>query len=210
MPSHQQPNVIGLSIILTLRWQVQADDFQRLCLSHLHGIGKKKQKLQIGYGLRFTSFVGANKYYTTAPAEYTSTVQDVGTIFSETIEENIGTIATSTALSFSLNVALYIQYTLTPKIDVGCNIDVIGFSFGPSKSFNVISSVYDAGQEPVQRASPTTFNLLLTSDNDIGSLNSEFYVRYKFNSKISLRAGYAFLSASTKPIIHCLLTRAGL
>ncbi|HEX6224292.1 MAG TPA: hypothetical protein VFZ52_07775, partial [Chryseolinea sp.] len=36
-------------------------------------------------------------------------------------------------------------------------------------------------------------NLLLTSDNDIGSLNSEFYLRYKFNSKLSLRAGYAFV-----------------
>ena len=164
-----------------------------LSWSHLHGIGKKKQKLQIGYGLRFTSFVGANKYYTTAPAKYTSTVQGLGTIFSETIEENLDTITTATALTLSLNLALYIQYTLTPKIDVGCNIDVIGFSFGPSKSFNVISSVYDAGQEPVQRASPTAFNLLLTSDNDIGSLNSEFYARYKFNSKFSVRVGYAFL-----------------
>jgi hypothetical protein len=164
-----------------------------LSWSHLHGIGKKKQRLHIGYGLRFTNFIAANKYFTTAPAEYTSDVQGVGTIFSETIEENIDTITTATALTFSLNLALYIQYTLTPKIDVGCNIDVVGFSFGPSKSFNVISSVYDAGQEPVQRASPTAFNLLLTSDNDIGSLNSEFYARYKFNSKFSVRAGYAFL-----------------
>lgn len=164
-----------------------------LSWSHLHGIGKKKQKLQIGYGLRFTTFVAGNKYYTTAPAEYTSDVQGLGTIFSETIEENIDTITTATALTFSLNLALYIQYVLTPKIDVGCNIDVIGFSFGPSKTFNVISSIYDAGQAPVQRASPTAFNLLLTSDNDIGSLNSEFYARYKFNSKFSVRIGYAFL-----------------
>jgi hypothetical protein len=164
-----------------------------LSWSHLHGIGKKKQKLQLGYGLRFTSFIGANKFFTTAPSKYTSDVQGPGTIFSETINENIDTITTATALTFSLNLALYINYTLTPKIDVGCNIDVIGFSFGPSKSFNVISSVYDAGQEPVQRASPTTFNLLLTSDNDIGSLNSEFYLRYKFNSKFSVRGGYAFL-----------------
>jgi hypothetical protein len=161
--------------------------------SHLHGIGKKKQKLKVGYGLRFTNFIAANKYFTTAPAKYTSDVQGLGTIFSETIDENIDTITTATALTFSLNLGLYIQYTLTPKVDVGCNIDVVGFSFGSSKSFNVISSVYDPRQEPVQRASPTSFNLLLTSDNDIGSLNSEFYARYKFNSKFSVRAGYAFL-----------------
>jgi hypothetical protein len=163
-----------------------------LSWSHLHGIGKKKQKLQIGYGLRFTNFIAANKYFTTAPSKYTSDVQGLGTIFSETIEENIDTITTATALTFSLNLALYLQYTLTPKIDVGCNIDMVGVSFGPSKSFNVLSSVYDAGQEPVQRASPTAFNLLLTSDNDIGSLNSEFYARYKLNSRFSVRAGYAF------------------
>jgi hypothetical protein len=81
---------------------------------------------------------------------------------------------------------------------VGCNIDVIGLSFGPAKSFNIISSVYDAGQEPVQRASPTVFNLLLTSDNDIGSLNSEFYIRYRFDKKFSMRAGYAFLFSEYK------------
>ena len=164
-----------------------------LSWSHLHGIGKKKQNLQIGYGLRFINFIAANKYFTTAPSKYTSDVQGLGTIFSKTVEENIDTITTATALTFSLNLALYIQYTLTPKIDVGCNIDVVGLSFGPSKSFNVISSIYDDGQEPVQRASPTAFNLLLTSDNDIGSLNSEFYARYKFNLRFSVRAGYAFL-----------------
>ena len=171
-----------------------------LSWSHLHGIGKKKQRLQVGYGLRFTTFVAANKYYTTAPAKYTSSVQGLGTIFSETIDENIDTITTATALTFSLNVALYIQYRLTPRIEIGCNIDVAGFSVGPSKSFNVISSAYDSGQEPVQRASPTSLNLLLTSDNDIGSLNSEFYARYKFNSKVSVRAGYAFLFSEYRTV----------
>jgi hypothetical protein len=161
--------------------------------SHLHGIGKKKQRLKVGYGVRHTSFIAANKYYTTAPSKYTSTVQSLGTIFSETIDENIDTITTATAATHSLNLVLHIQYTLTPKFDIGCNIDLVGVSFGPSKQFNIISNVYDAGQEPVQQGSPTTLNLLLTSDNDIGSLNSEFYVRYKVSPKISLRGGYAFL-----------------
>lgn len=160
--------------------------------SHLHGIGKKKQRLNVGYGVRYTSFVAANKYYTTAPSKYTSTTQSLGTIFSETIQENIDTITTATALTHSLNLALYIQYTLSPKFDIGCNIDLFGLSFGPSKQFNIISSVYDAGQAPVQQGSPTTLNLLLTSDNDIGSLNSEFFVRYRLTPKISLRGGYAF------------------
>jgi hypothetical protein len=161
--------------------------------SHLHGIGKKKQRLKVGYGVRYTSFVAANKYYTTAPSKYTSTTQSLGTLFSETILKNIDTITTATAVTHSLNLALHIQYTLTPKFDIGCNIDLVGVSFGPSKQFNIISNVYDAGQEPVQQGSPTTLNLLLTSDNDIGSLNSEFFVRYRLTHKISLKGGYAFL-----------------
>jgi hypothetical protein len=161
--------------------------------SHLHGIGKKKQRLKVGYGVRYTSFVAANKYYTTAPSKYTSSTQSLGTIFSETIQENIDTITTATAITHSFNLALHIQYTITTKFDIGCNIDLVGVSFGPSKQFNIISNVYDAGQEPVQQGSPTTLNLLLTSDNDIGSLNSEFFVRYKLTPKISLRGGYAFL-----------------
>jgi hypothetical protein len=164
-----------------------------LSWSHLHGIGKKKQRLKVGYGLRFTSFVAANKYYTTAPSKYTSSVQSIGTIFSETILENIDTISTATASVHSLNVAIQINYSITPKIDVGLNIDAVGFSFGPEKTFNIISSVYDENQEPVQRGAPTTFNLLLTSDNDIGSLNSEFFLRYWLTTKIGVRAGYTFL-----------------
>ena len=164
-----------------------------LAWSHLHGIGKNKQRLKVGYGLRVTSFVAANQYYTTAPSKFTSTTQSLGTIFSETIQENIDTIATATGLTYSFNLAIYIQYTLSRKFDVGCNIDAAGVSFGPSKKFNIISNVYDAGQQPVQEGSPTKFNLLLTSDNDIGSLNSEFFIRYKITPKISLRGGYAFI-----------------
>lgn len=163
-----------------------------LSWSHLHGFGKK-QKLRIGYGVRFTSFVGANKFYTTAPAKYTSPVQNLGTIFSETIVQNIDTLTTATAFVNSLNAAIYLQYNILPKLEVGFNIDFIGFSFGPEKTFNIISSSFDPNQAPVQSGSPTTFNLLLTSDNDIGSLNSELYLRYWITNKIGIRAGATFL-----------------
>jgi len=58
-----------------------------LSWSHFHGFGKKQQKFKVGYGLRFTSYVGANKLYTTAPSRLTSTQQGLGTLFSETINE---------------------------------------------------------------------------------------------------------------------------
>jgi hypothetical protein len=160
---------------------------------HLHGIGNGRQRFKIGYGLRFTSFVAANQYFTTAPAKYTSPVQSIGTIFSKTITENIDTITTATASTHSINIALYLQYDITPRLALGFNIDAIGFSFGPKRNFNIISSSFDSNQAPVQRGTPTQFNALLTSDNDIGSLNSEFFRRYWIHSQFGVSAGYTFL-----------------
>ena len=160
---------------------------------HLHGIGHKKQRLKIGYGLRFTSYVGANKWYTTAPSKYTSTNQGPFTIFSETIEGNIDTIALVTPQVNLINLSINIEYNVWRSFDLGFNIDAIGFSFGGKQKANVLSSSFDAGQSPVTTAKPTSFNLLLTSDNDIGSLNSEFFVRYWISPKFGVRAGYSFL-----------------
>lgn len=166
--------------------------------SHLNPLTRNVPRLKVGYGLRFTTFAAANKYYVTAPAEFTSPVQNLGTIFSETIQENIDTITTATAVSNSLNLAVYIQYSITSRIDAGFNIDVVGFSFGPKKEFNIISSVFDPGQSPIVSGAPTSLNLLLTSDNDIGSLNSEFFVRYWVNERIGIRLGYTFLFSEYK------------
>jgi hypothetical protein len=159
---------------------------------HMHRLGKK-ERLQLGYGVRLTSFVGANKFYTTAPAQYTSTRQDIATIFSETIDSNIDTITTATAITYCLNATFNAQYRIAPRWDIGLNIDIAGVSFGPPRKFNIISSSFDASQQPVEPGSPTQFNLLLTSDNDIGSLNSEFFVRFWATPKIGLRGGYTFL-----------------
>ncbi len=115
--------------------------------TRMYGFGKE-ERLQVGYGLRFTSFVGANKFYTTAPAKYTSTRQDITTIFSETIEENIDTITTPTAITYSLNATLNVQYCITSRWDIGFNIDLVGVSFGPERKLNIISSSFDSNQHP--------------------------------------------------------------
>jgi hypothetical protein len=43
-----------------------------------------------------------------------------------------------------------------------------------------------------QTAKPTAFNLLLISDSDIGSLNSELYARYWINDRFAVRVGASF------------------
>jgi hypothetical protein len=166
---------------------------------YLHGVDKG-QKIEIGLGVRASTFIGANKYYTTAPAKFTSPVQNLGTIFSKTFEENIDTITTATSATVSLNLAIYIRYRITSKLSAGFNIDAVGCSFGPAKKFNIISSVFDPNQLPVQNASPTKLNLLLTSDNDIGSLNSEFYLGYQLSDKVGIKAGMTFLFSEYRTI----------
>jgi hypothetical protein len=165
---------------------------------HLHGIGHQKQRLKIGYGIRFTSYVGANKWYTTAPSKYTSTRQDPLTIFSDNVDHNIDTIALVTPQVNLINLSINMEYNVWRSFDLGFNIDAIGFSFGQLQKANVISSSFDGGQSPVTTAKPTSFNLLLTSDNDIGSLNSEFFVRYWITPKFGIRAGYSFLFTEYK------------
>jgi hypothetical protein len=164
-----------------------------LSIARTHKVWNKVPNLRIGYGLRATTFVGANRFYTTAPAKYTSPVQNPFTIFSETIEENIDTISTATAFTNSVNLMVLIEYRIRKRWELGFNIDAIGFSFGPSKDFNIISSEYDRGQSPIQSGRPTTWNVLLTSDNDYGSLNSEFYLRYWAWKNFAVKTGFTFL-----------------
>ncbi len=158
---------------------------------HLHRFGKKK-RFAIGYGLRYTGYVGGNKMYTTAPSKYTSTRQDALTIISDDVPANIDTISIVTSYVNSVNASFHLQYSLFSKLEFGTNIDVIGFSFGPETQGTLVSSSFDGKQKPVQNAKPTPFNLLLTSDNDIGSLNSEFYLQYWLHRKWAIKLGYTF------------------
>ncbi len=157
---------------------------------HFHSITKKK-KFKIGYGIRFNSQVGKNLYYVTAPASLTSKRNDPGVLFSKIYYENIDTFYVSKAQSNSLNISINLQYTIKEKFDIGFNIDAVGFSFGGKTT-----GKYIAYQSPdngtTQTAAPTSLNLLLVSDNDIGALNSELYFRYWFKPKWAIKAGASF------------------
>lgn len=160
----------------------------------LHGIGQKN-RFKIGYGLRFTSYFGNDQEYITAPADLTSGKTGLTVIFTENILENLDTLTLPNAQVNLLNAAVFLEYAITPRLDAGFNIDVIGFSFGGTQTGRFAARQSD---EPTihhsqQSAQPTGFNLLLTSDNDLGSLNSEFFVRYRFWDKLAIKAGYSFL-----------------
>lgn len=166
--------------------------------SHLHGFGKKNRRFKVGYGLRLTAYRGVDQEYITAPALLTSKQEGPQVLFSETYEENLDTLSFAQTQVNMLNVVIHLQYSILSQLDVGFNIDAVGFSFG-AQQMGLFSSTLQQAPFPIQqKAKPTTYNLLLVSDNDIGSLNSELFVRYWVNKIWSIKAGATFLFTEYK------------
>jgi hypothetical protein len=180
--SYKERNSFGLTV------NVGAGSFANsLSWSHYHGIGKSK-RLRIGYGLRFTNFTGSDLDYTTAPAKYTSGKSSIVALFSPDIKANIDTVSFSKSQTNFLNAGIYLNYVLPywkNRFELGVNIDALGFTFGGRQNAlyknNTIS------------AKPTLLNLLLISDSDKGSLNSEWYVSFWATKHLAVKAGYEFL-----------------
>lgn len=161
-------------------------------LSYIYNwqLGKNK-KIQVGAGARFSSFFSRNKYFITAPAKLTSGSTGPTVIFKENINSNLDSLFLASSNVNSLNLTINIGYQITKKITAGFNIDALGITFGKNQKGKYINSNTVVNTS----AKPTGFNLLLISDNDLGSLNSEFYAAYKLNSKWLAKAGYQFLFA---------------
>ncbi|AFM04983.1 hypothetical protein Fleli_2621 [Bernardetia litoralis DSM 6794] len=157
-----------------------------LAFSRLHPVAFKK-RFYIGYGVRFTSYSGTNGDYITAPADVSE-----GNLFTPQNEEKLDTLFLPNSQINSLNASIFLMYKVTPKFSVGFNIDAIGFSFGKDQE-SVFYSHSENIPATTSNASVTNFNVLLTGDYDIGSLNSEFYAQYDVSDKIGLRAGASFV-----------------
>jgi hypothetical protein len=139
---------------------------------HFHGIGKKK-RLKIGYGIRLTHYNGLGKIYKTAPADLIR-------------EKKIDEIYFLSPQTNSINITYNFQYSISKKFEFGFNIDAIGLSFGAEKNATRAATT-------TTQASPTSANLLIVGNYDIGNLNSEFYVRYWLHERFAIRAGFSHL-----------------
>ncbi len=159
-------------------------------VNHLHAVTKNK-KFRIGYGIRFNSSYGSGNFIT-APAKLTSGVESPLVIFSEDKLENFDTIGVSSFNVNSLNASIHLNYAFTKKWEVEFNIDAIGFGFG-----NAVNAQYQSSKRTTegvnQTASPSAFNLLLISDNDLGNLNSEIKIKYYFRNSWAINFGGTFI-----------------
>lgn len=169
-----------------------------LSWTHLTGIGRGKKSLKIGYGARLTSYFGKDKNFITAPARLTSRQTGPQVFFSKTYSESLDSVQFSSAQINALNITLNFEYAITARLEAGFNIDAIGFSFGRKQNGRLQSTLRPSTLSEQQSAKPTTLNVLLVSDNDIGSLNSEFMLRYWLKDKIAIKAGFCFLFAEYK------------
>lgn len=86
--------------------------------------------------------------------------------------------------SYSINMMVGLEYISKYKFLVGFTIDAFGGNFG-TRSFKTV------GTDPVYAIKPEYTNVLLGGSNDKGTLNSEYYVGYRFNDNITLKAGLA-------------------
>lgn len=151
-------------------------------------VGAKK-RIGIGLGGRATSFLGKNLYYITAPASLTSESTSPLILFKENIVANIDSLLVKTSQVNMVNVMLNIDYRLSERMSLGFNIDLLGFSFGGRQQGNFMNGASGKNTS----ATPTQVNILLVSDNDRGSLNSELYFRYRVRERWSAKLGAQFL-----------------
>ena len=153
----------------------------------------KRKRLEAGFGTRFTTYFGSNLYYRTAPAILTSGKTGPGVFFADDILPNIDSVLFPRSQVNMFNLTFNMGYNITKRISAGLNIDLIGFSFGKKQNGIYYANNFATGV-PVT-AKPTTVNLFLISDNDKGSLNSEFFAKYKWNDSWSVKLAFQFLFA---------------
>jgi hypothetical protein len=139
-------------------------------------LGKSK-KFFIGTGARFNAFYGKGVNFTSAPSS----------LAGDKLKED--TLLAANPGVYSINLLINLGYNITPQLQAGFDIDLLGASFGPEGTPIYISN----GVPATTKAKPTGFNTLLVGNNDRGSLNSEFYARYKFNDKFGVKLAYQYL-----------------
>jgi hypothetical protein len=170
---------------------------QTLAASYVHNwrVGKKR-KFELGLGLRNTTYFGVKKDFWTAPADVArgSSVPFV-VVVSEQKTENWDTLTVQRPLTNSLNLSANFGYHISRKLYAGFNIDLIGFTVGRTSSA-VFTSNGTTRTEP--EAKPVPFNLLLTGDLDLGSLNSEFFLYYHLSKRWSVKGVYQFMFVEYK------------
>ncbi|MBC8151363.1 MAG: hypothetical protein H7Z72_00470 [Bacteroidetes bacterium] len=183
-------------------------DFNTISLSlvRLRGLGRS-HRFRVGFGLRFTAAFGRNTDYRTAPSRLAKGPGHPSALglFAPTLDENLDTLRLSRTQAYSLNISGNLEYALSRRVAIGANLDMVGFTVGPDQTGTFIAS--SPAPSPLsgtmQDARLTAFNALIGDQSDRGSLNTEGYIRYRLNPRLSLRAGASLIVneyTTTRPL----------
>lgn len=154
-------------------------------------VGKRNKKFKVGLGTRLTSsFAGNQAEYITADANLTSEKVGPAVLFADQVVENIDTVMLSNTQTNALNLFFALHYDFNYNFGLEFNIDLLGLTFGEQQR---ASLQYDEGNIKKTNAYPTTGNLLLISDNDRGTLNSELMLSYLHKKRLRFKAGAVFI-----------------
>ncbi|MCU0440815.1 MAG: hypothetical protein MUE96_00305 [Bacteroidia bacterium] len=93
--------------------------------------------------------------------------------------------------NYSVNLMIGASYQCSFGGVIGFNIDLAGATFG-TRSYKTV------GKDPIYSVKPETINVLLGGDNDRGSLNSTFYIGYRFKNNLLLQGGFAHYGMAYK------------
>lgn len=162
----------------------------------------KKKNFQLGWGIRANGYFSGQKEYLTAPALLTSGKQSLAAFFTEYNPAKIDTINFAKSSLVSFNTLIVLQYSFKKSV-IGFNIDALGFTLGSEQSGVFRASESPSLNKTTQTASPTPFNVLLISDSDRGSLNSEIYYKQTLKNQNALRFGlsFQFMEYTSKQIL---------
>ncbi|MCA0446544.1 MAG: hypothetical protein LCH54_09980 [Bacteroidetes bacterium] len=126
-------------------------------------------KITVYGGLRSGIWLTSDAVFVSAPPEFTSKSK------SDTLSVGKSTLG-------SLNLMAGFEIKLAENWSSGFNIDLAGLTFGSSQT-GTISGIKT-------ETSPAPFNLLLVGTRDIGTLNSEFYLRWNWNDNFYFKGGF--------------------
>lgn len=105
----------------------------------------------------------------------------------------MNTLTVTDPQAYSLNAQFLIRFRAVAGLELGFDIDLVGFAFGPSRTGSYAAT--DPQFAGAQPASVSGFNLLLGGKADRGQLDSEFYLAWWFTEKWAVRAGLSHFAS---------------
>lgn len=151
------------------------------------GIGRKKQRFNVGAGLRFQSFFTKDRNYASSSQELNALNRGgADTMFFSKIQNN------------TLNAYITFQIHIKPGVDIYFNTDIGGINFADQRTGAYLS--YENNPDfstgipnfPVDyNTEPYAFNLNIY-DRSYGTIMSEVYGSFRLNDVLNWRLGVQY------------------